>query len=95
VVGGCFAVPVATTVPVATSRASTLTDWVDESTPTTSGAPTSADRVDVAGDEALEELLATTHRLRLVTRRDEVVVDLLQGDLAVQDVLRGRVVPPA
>jgi len=36
-VGGCEPRPVATSLPVSSSRSSTLVDWVDESTPATSG----------------------------------------------------------
>ena len=36
-VGGCEPRPVATSLPVSSSRSSTLVDWVNESTPATSG----------------------------------------------------------
>jgi hypothetical protein len=39
----------------------------------------SADGVDVAGDDALEQLLAARDRLGLVARREQVVVELLQA----------------
>ena len=47
----------------------------------------------MTSDEALEELLAARGGLGLVARGDEVVVELLQRDLAVEDVLCGRVGP--